>query len=143
MKASRMALGAALVVSAACASAPASTPASSAPVSSTNSTSSQVVTQAELAAGTQANLYDFVATSRPRWLRPRSSGGRIPGPGGRLQDGSTSVSVYVDNLRMGGVEVLRSYSRESVASLRYYDVAEAQQRFNNRTLGAVIQIITR
>lgn len=132
MKALRLALVAAALVLAACAPPP------SRAVASTNS---KVISSSELAAGTQPNLYDFVNAVRPRWLRPRTIGGRIPSSqrGGTL-DAGTAITVFVDNMRVGGPEVLRGYSRDGIESLRFYDISEAQQRFSDMRLGVVIQI---
>lgn len=120
MKLSQVLAAAVLVASAACAASTGSRVQSS--------SSSNVITASELSATPEANLYDFVAAHRPRWLQPRSAAA------------GTGITVYLNSARAGGLDVLRTLSRDAAQSLRFYDVTEAQQRFPNAERGAVIQV---
>jgi len=94
----------------------------------------RTVTAADLSASTQTNLYDYVAANRPRWLQSRAPG--------NLGGQSLSVVVFLNSTRLGGPDQLKSISLPGVRQIRYYDAAEAQQRFNVRDAGAVIQVTT-
>ena len=89
---------------------------------------SKTVTESELAAATQLNLFDFVAAERPRWLATSRG---LP------------LVIFVDDARVGGVQTLRSLTTATVRMLRYYEASAAQQKFNGRDIGTVIQVITR
>jgi hypothetical protein len=91
---------------------------------------SKTLTAADLANATQLNLLDFIVAERPQWLRA---------PGGSL----APVVVYVDDARLGGASTLKELTLGAVRMVRYYDASSAQQKFNNRDGGPVIQVTTR
>jgi hypothetical protein len=103
--------------------------------SGTTRSDPNVISSAELSTATQMNLYAFVSAARPRWLEAR----RTTGFDGR----TTSITLFVDGQRFGDVEQLRNMSLGGVRELRYFGVAEAQQRFNIQNLGAVINVVTK
>ena len=89
---------------------------------------SKTVTESELAVATQLNLYDYVAAERPRWLATSRG---LP------------LVIFVDDTRLGGAATLRTLTTGTVRMLRYFEASAAQQRFNGRDIGTVIQVITR
>ena len=89
---------------------------------------SKTVTESELAVATQLNLYDYVAAERPRWLTTSRG---LP------------LVIFVDDTRLGGAATLRTLTTGSVRMLRYFEASAAQQKFNGRDIGTVIQVITR
>lgn len=99
---------------------------------------SRTVTQSDLQAATQANLYDYVVAARPRWLQGRGPT-RIGAGAGETR---LAIAVFHNNHNLGGPEALRGFPLSGVQALRYFDAAEAQARFNVRDIGAIIQIIT-
>lgn len=96
---------------------------------------SRTVTATELSVATQTDLYAYVQAERPRWLQSRSPGS-LGGP-------ALGVLVFINNQRLGGTEQLRSITVSAVQQIRFYDAAEAQQRFNVRNAGGVISVITK
>jgi hypothetical protein len=100
-------------------------------------TSSELITTAEIDAGTFRDAYDIVQRLRPNWFtkaRASSGGGlsgtQVSGSGGGMagvQSGSSGVGlvVYLDNARMGGTETLRDMSASAISSLQYMDAATA------------------
>ncbi len=93
----------------------------------------KTVTESELAVATQINLYDYVAAERPRWLRGSSS----------LSGTASPLVVFMDDTRLGGVQTLKSLTTSSARMLRYFEASAAQQKFNGRDIGPVIQVIIR
>jgi hypothetical protein len=91
---------------------------------------SKMLTAADLANATQLNLLEFIAAERPQWLRT---------PDGR----PSAVSVYIGDTRLGGPSTLKELTLATVATVRYFEVTAAQQRFNLRDRGPVIQVVTR
>lgn len=91
---------------------------------------SKTITAGDLKVATQINLLDYVAAERPHWLRR---------PDGR----PTQAVVYLSGTRLGGPSTLRNVTISTVASVRYFDASEAQQKFSGVDRGPVIQIIPR
>lgn len=89
---------------------------------------SKTVTEGELSVATQLNLYDYVAAERPRWL---------------VTTRGLPLVIYLDDTRLGGAATLRTLTTGSVRMLRYYEASAAQQKFNGRDIGTVIQVITK
>lgn len=52
------------------------------------------------------------------------------------------VVVYVDDQRVGGINVLREMTSTAATSLRFYSASEAQSRFGLGNLQGVIQVTT-
>ena len=89
-----------------------------------------VVTADELRLGTASNLYEFVQSARPMWLRKR-------GQSSILNEGD--IVVYLDDNRLGGPESLRTMSTMATESMRFLDAGAAQQRFGvGHTHGAIL-----
>lgn len=62
------------------------------------------------------DLYELVDRERPRWLQTRSQ---------RSLALETLVAVYLNETRLGGVDILRGYPLDNVNTLRYLDAAQA------------------
>lgn len=79
------------------------------------------------------NAYEAVEGLRATWLKERP-------------DGLTTqreIQVYLDNSRLGGVQMLRQISTPQIASIRYIDAATAINRWGvDHSLG-VIMVISR
>jgi hypothetical protein len=89
-----------------------------------------LVTSDELRQGVASNLYEFLESTRPMWLRKR-------GQSSILNEGD--IVVYLDDNRLGGPETLRSLSTMSMELLRFLDAAAAQQRFGvGHSHGAIL-----
>ncbi len=88
----------------------------------------------EMAATPAGNLYDVVDQLRPRWFQIRAVAS--------LQQQRPEIGVYINRTHQGGVEVLRSMSKDGVHRLVYLDgpTASAQLRSPGGTAlaGAII-----
>ena len=69
------------------------------------------------------NAYEIVRQFRPQWLIKRGTVNINPG-GGQLVD---YVVVYVDNIRQGDPESLRTITAQSVQEIEHYNTAQAQR----------------
>jgi hypothetical protein len=84
----------------------------------------------EIQAGGFNDAYMAVTTLRPNWLRQRGISSI------NLQE---SVKVYVDNTLVGGPEMLREITVNSITSIRYMDGLEATQRWGlDHGVGAIL-----
>jgi hypothetical protein len=114
-----------LAATVACASAPGT------PVDATGHRGdSRTLTTADLANATQLNLLDFIVAERPQWLKPANAR-------------QAPVIVYVDDARLGGASTLKDLTLGTITMVRYYDASAAQQKFNSRDRGPVIQVTTK
>ncbi len=80
-----------------------------------------------------SNVYELVSALRPQWLRRAGSG---------FGGSSAQVVVYLDNLRQGGIEALRSFTLPSVQSVRWLSPSEAGGMFGLNVNSGVIQVLT-
>ncbi len=83
------------------------------------SSSADYVTSIEIAATGANNAYDLINRLRPRWLRTQAPGSI--GAGVRSQ----VVAVYLDGVRLGGLDALRSLSTAGIKTMQYYDATRA------------------
>ena len=90
--------------------------------------SRNVIAAEELAGLTvEQNAYDAIRRLRSTWLQTRS--GTVP-------------VVFVDNVRAGDLERLRTIPLEIVAELRYINARDATTRWGTGYTGGVIEVIT-
>jgi hypothetical protein len=88
--------------------------------------SSTRITKAEINATSAATAYDVISQLHPDWLRPPKAS--MAGALGASQSGSGTglsaaavVMVYLDGVRLGGIDQLRSLTAASVMSIEYAD----------------------
>jgi hypothetical protein len=81
--------------------------------------SSDYVTSMEIAAVGATNAYDLINRLRPRWLRTQAPGSI--GAGVRSQ----VIAVYLDGVRLGGLDALRSLGTSGFQTMRFYDATRA------------------
>lgn len=93
-----------------------------------------LLTLDEIESAHQPTLLDVVRALRPMWLRQLSTTVQ------NTQD--AGVVVYVDDQRVGGINVLREMTSTAATSLRFYSASEAQSRFGLGNLQGVIQVTT-
>jgi hypothetical protein len=97
-------------------------------------TNSSVLTREEMLEVQVANVYDAVERLRPRWLQIRTQMS--------LTD-PTEIVVFMGRNYVGGPEVLRQFSPNDVARLRYMDGTTASATLTgmaNRSVEAAIII---
>ncbi|MCR4339874.1 MAG: hypothetical protein NUW01_08320 [Gemmatimonadaceae bacterium] len=100
----------------------------------------------EIRARPVTSLNDLIKSRRPHWLSTRGSAtlrtrtAADPFGGPALNVGvEPAIIVYVDNVRHGSHEVLRSMSTDDVDSLEYLDAMTATQRFGTgHEYGAIL-----
>lgn len=106
------------VSAAACASASGPT---TGPTTTTRSTRTpDLITKADINATPAGNAYDLVNRLRPQWLRTTGVGSVSGGTAT-----SYGIVVFLDNVRMGGLETLRSMDSGSIVSIRYLTAERA------------------
>ena len=98
------------------------------------SSNTNLITQQELEDSHQPNLFDAVRALRPMWLRQMTA---------TVQSSQDSgITIFIDNQRVGGLDVLRDMSPTSATALRYYSASEAQSHFGLGNLHGVIEVTT-
>lgn len=75
-----------------------------------------LITHAEIEASEARNVHELIQRLRPRWLMTRGS---------RSVTMTTSTLVFLNNARLGGLDMLPQISTGGVTSIRYLDAAQA------------------
>jgi len=89
-----------------------------------------VITAAEIDGSGHADAFSLVQSLRPGWLRVR---------GASTVAGSETVKIYLDGSLLGGAQMLRQISTQSIGSLQYLSGLEATQRYGlDHGAGAII-----
>jgi hypothetical protein len=92
-----------------------------------------VITRTEMLEANYTTAYDAVAALRSMWLRPRGPDSfTVP----------SIVWVYVDGVRVGGVEALHTIQPRLVNTLRFYDGPTATSRWGVDNGSGVIHVST-
>ena len=113
------------VVAAAFLSACASTPSGTSNTRvTTHEAAPDYITSVEVASTPVANVYDLISRLRPQWFRTQT--GSI-----RNNTRSQVIAVYLDEVRLGDIQALRTVSTSGVESLRYYDATRAAMVLRN------------
>ena len=95
-----------------------------------------LITQADLTRTPAASAFDAIRVLRPTFLSFR-------GETSVLGTSSPYPTVYVDGLRYGDIDALRTIPASQVATIRLYRAWEAMTRFGGGNMGGVIAITTR
>ena len=97
-----------------------------------------VITREEIAQRSFENIYSVVASLRSDWLRPP-----LGGTGFAARSATAPPTVYVDGRHFGALELLKTFSAESVERIRYYSATDAQNRFGTAVESPVIEVVSR
>ncbi|HEX2094028.1 MAG TPA: hypothetical protein VHG28_16620 [Longimicrobiaceae bacterium] len=81
-----------------------------------------VITVEEVRSVGARNALEAVERLRPLWLRTRP---------GRTASLAGLILVYMDGVRLGGAEALRTLPAEGIASMRFLDAAAAKAQLSN------------
>jgi hypothetical protein len=94
-----------------------------------------VITRAEMEQNQYASLYEVVQALRGRWLSARGPTTLLGKP--------AEVQVMVDDMRLGGVNTLRSMTRDNVVTIAFVDPVAAAQRWGGKYAQGTIVVTTR
>ena len=104
-----------------------------------------VLTAEEIDEASASTVYDLVRSKRPRWLTVRGSSTLRTSAGtdmlGKpmIYPAEAVIAVYVDDVKHGSQETLRSISTNTVETIQYLDAASATLRFGtNHQHGAIL-----
>ena len=92
------------------------------------------ITRAEMEQARYASLYEVVQSLRGRWLATRGPKTLLGAP--------TEVQVLVDDMRMGGVDALRSLKTDNVVAISFVDPVAAAQRWGGKFAQGTIVVTT-
>jgi hypothetical protein len=85
----------------------------------------------DIARARQTDAYALIQALRPHWFEVRGAGARMV------------KLVYLDEILVGRVDVLRQISTATVGSIRYWDGPAAMQRWGTDHAAGAIQVFTR
>ena len=92
-----------------------------------------ILTPETLRGQTYTNAYEAIEALRLNWLKPR---------GTDSFNTPSVVMVYLDNVKLGGVESLRGLQLANVQLIRHYDANQANARWGVGHAQGAIQVIT-
>jgi hypothetical protein len=90
-----------------------------------------LITREQIDANHFLNAYDAIQATRSNWLQTRGTDSFAT---------PSEVIVYRDNVKVGGIEELRSIKATTIAFIRYYDGMEATSRWGVGHSVGVIQV---
>ncbi len=103
-----------------------------------------LITQEEIAKSGASNAYDLIKTLRPEWLRARGISTGMPDPsGGGVSDPGAGIQVYVDGVRVGGLDQLENFGAERIQELRYLSANDATQKYGTGHTQGAIEVTTK
>jgi len=98
--------------------------------------SRNVITEAEIESVNVGTAYEVVQQLRPQFLVPRGQTS--------IQDpGSSLPVVYVNGVRYGTPDVLRSLRSMDLHEIRFLSASDATTRYGTGHVGGVIEVTTR
>lgn len=94
--------------------------------------SSNVLTRQEISVSpySSTNAYEAVEKLRPTFLRPRTTSS---GPG-------ILPELFVDGVRKGSIELLKSIASSEIAEIRYVSVIDATTRYGMNVPAGVLDV---
>lgn len=98
------------------------------------------LTRAEIAQTGASSAYDVITRLRPAWLSPA----RLTMSGARA--GTQTLLVYLDGVRLGGAETLRTLSASQIISMEFLTATRAANEVRDvgtSPAGPVIMVRTR
>jgi hypothetical protein len=95
-----------------------------------------VLGEREIADAQVVNVYDAVTRLRPQFIKHR-------GPTSINLSGQSQMNVYLDDMRLGGLDIMRSTSVGGIRSIRYVNASEATFRWGVNNSGGAILLSTR
>ena len=83
-----------------------------------------------------STAFDAIEQLRPQFFRSR-------GATSILLRAQTQTSVYLDNMRLGGLEALHDVPITGIESIRYLSAGEATNRWGTNRTGDAILLVSR
>lgn len=110
--------------------------------SSVPSTDPDVITTDQIARSKATNAYDLIATISPKMFTAHGAAttrGQQPPTEGRQ---ALPVVVYIDNVKVGPIEELKTLGKLDVREIRYLSPRAATDRWGEGHPGGVIYVTT-
>lgn len=99
-----------------------------------------ILTMEAIAPYDHMTAYEVIERLRPEWLSARQAGAFL---GGNARIGEDLVQVYLDSVRLSGVDELRSLEGRHVAEIRYLGSSDATMRFGTGHSAGAIMVTSR
>lgn len=109
--------------------------ASSGTAASSSVRNRNILMREEIQRGEYQTAYDAVLALRRTWLIQRAQDGLV-------RDDVSPTRVYLDEMRLGGLEDLRTIATARVAQINYFDGPSAYARWGQGHDRGVVQVIT-
>jgi hypothetical protein len=94
-----------------------------------------ILLREEITASGVGNMQDAIQRLRPQFLRVRGQSS--------ITQGGDAVAVYMDNVHIGGAEVLRTIGANGVVRVEYVAGPDTTFKFGSNHSAGVIHIVTK
>ena len=98
--------------------------------------SRDLITRAQIERNVAADAWDLVQRLRPEYLRPQRGASSLSAP-------PLSAVVYLDGVKRGTPELLRSLRTSDIEEIRFISGTDATTRWGTDHGGGVIEVKTR
>jgi hypothetical protein len=104
-----------------------------------------VITADDVARVPQAtNAYDVIDRLRPFWLKQNGPRSLANGGGNQVADvGSVGTVVFIDGVKAGDLEQLKTINASAIKQIRFLDASEATALHGTGFLYGAIEVTTR
>jgi hypothetical protein len=92
----------------------------------------------------EGNALDLIRALRPAWLTSRGvASANVSGDGmGGVSD-NAGIAVYVDGVKMGGVDALGSIESDRIQEMRFLSASDATMKYGTGNPAGAIEITTK
>jgi len=94
-----------------------------------------ILLREEITAAGVGNMQDAIQRLRPQFLRVRGQSS--------ITQGGDAIAVYMDNVSIGGIDVLRTIGANGVLRVEYVAGPDTAFRFGSNHSAGVIHIVTK
>ena len=102
-----------------------------------------LITAEEIANVNVGNAFEAVERLRPQWFREQNQRSISGGGPGEPDIGTQGLVTYIDGIRAGGPDALRSIPASTVVEMRFLDPSRATAEYGTGHLFGAIQVLTR
>jgi hypothetical protein len=92
----------------------------------------------------EGNAYDLIRSLRPAWFNTRGvASGNLSGNGiGGVTD-NAGIAVYLDGVKMGGLDQLRSIEADRIQEMRLLSASDATMKYGTGHPAGAIEVSTK
>jgi hypothetical protein len=92
----------------------------------------------------ESNAYDLVRSLRPTWFNTRGvASGMLSGDGNGGVTDNAGIAVFVDGVKMGGLDQLRPIEADRIQEMRLLSASDATMKYGTGYPAGAIEVSTK